>query len=120
MGGNHLYDCDHCEKNPYFFGVLGHDGPPAGMWTENLITDEPLAICPRRLLLKAPRETVREITTCETEVYPLYRKGFLLHPGSVGDQPARELAMFREFDRVADLSAAKLRQISDENGEAGE
>lgn len=115
-----MYDCSYCETNPYYFDVLGHDGPPAGMWTENLVNDEPLALCPQRQLLLASREVLREVSVYETEIYPLYKKGFLLHAGSIGDQPARELALFREFDQVTERARVKVEQVMRDNPEGGE
>lgn len=115
-----MYDCDHCEKNPYYLGVLGHDGPPQGMWTENLIDEKPLSICPRMTLLKANKDVMREVDTYRTEVFPLWKKGLLLHPGSVGEQPARELAMLREFDLTQDRVQAKWDKIHADDAGADE
>ena len=81
------------------------------MWTENLITNAPLERCPLRTILLADPDKSREVNTYRLEVYPLWQKNHLLHPGSAGEQPARELAFMREFDAVNEKVQAKYEEI---------
>lgn len=100
--------------------MLGHDGPPAAFWRENLITDEPLARCPVRTLLLA-RETnpvlVRELDRYTETYYPAYKDGHLLVRGGVADQPARYLDIInltRDLEHAVDAKAAELARKPDE------
>ena len=106
MGGDHLYNCEHCYENEGYLTLLGHDGPPQGLWDKNLIDGRPLERCPMMDLISAAPEKRREITIMRTELYPLYREGHLLEGGGVADQPARYMEFMREFDGVATASEA--------------
>lgn len=55
---------------------------------------------------------MREIETYRTEIYPFFKQGFLLHAGSIGDQPARELAYFREFDWMTERVQTKYDELN--------
>jgi hypothetical protein len=119
LGGDYLYDCSFCEKNPGYYDLLGHDGPPAGLWTTNIVTGERLKRCPVMDLRTADRNTLREVTMMRTELYPLYREGHLLVAGGVIDQPARYLSFMREMD-AARLKAESAFQkvLRDEEDDA--
>lgn len=103
--------------------MLGHDGPPQGAFRKNLLTGEPLALCPIRSLQLAERRDprlMREVETVRTELFPPYRDhGLLPLAGGVLDQPARTMDMLRLFgayDKLADVRYTALRQP----GDAGE
>jgi hypothetical protein len=81
------------------------------MWDKNLVTNDPLKLCPRRSLLLAKSDAVREVEMYEREIYAFWKKGMLLHPGALGDQPAREVAFFREFDRMSELTQLKYTEL---------
>ncbi len=88
------------------------------MYRENLVTGIALARCPRRDLLLAKSSVTSGIESARLELYPLWLKGMLLLPGSVGEQPARDLAFMREFDSVRELTQAKADQIRTADGGA--
>lgn len=117
MGGKHLYDCSFCEKNPAFYALLGHDGPPkGGMWRENLVDGRPLQICPVRLFQIAEEvapEMLAEFNRHVHEYYPHYAKGHLLLAGGVANQPAITMEYMREIDRLRALTQAKHDEIKD-------
>jgi len=86
------------------------------MWDRNLITDEPLARCPIRLLLDAApwdREAAYRLAYVE---YPLFQGGHLLVAGAINDQPAVWLdAMLMLQTLTAQKKAAYARiQAQDE------
>lgn len=76
------------------------------MWDTNLITDEPLTLCPVRTMQLAAQRTpelVAEIDRYVGSYYPAYRDGHLLVAGGLADQPARyvELVqMTQSFERI--------------------
>lgn len=98
---------------------MGHNGPPTGLYRENLVTGGQLARCPRRDLLEADPSVNAEIESMRLEVYPLWSKGMLLMPGTVGEQPARDLAFMREFDAVKGLTQLKADEIRASNPDSG-
>jgi hypothetical protein len=81
------------------------------MWDKNLVSERPLERCPMRTLLLAPREQMRELEMYRTQVYPLWKRGMFLRPGSAGDQPAREIALMLEFDASAERVNAKYEEL---------
>lgn len=91
--------------------VLGHDGPPSGGWKENLISGEPLQLCPLRSLQLANPNVMDELESFRLEVYPGWQNGMLLRTGGLEDQPSRYLAFMREMDDVADRVELKYREI---------
>lgn len=101
--------------------MLGHDGPPSGLWDKNLVTGEPLGRCPRRLLLEedGSRE-LREVAHYRDEIFPLWQRNLLYFPGSVGEQPARYIAFMREFDHAKLAAQAAYDRISKEQGESAD
>lgn len=82
------YDCRSCHAEPVRLSLLGHDGPPAGMWDENLVTGEPLARCPMRALLDADDVTRHEATELTYVQFPLFKHGHLFRAGAISEQPA--------------------------------
>lgn len=88
------------------------------MYRENMITGTVLARCPRRDLILASPSVMSGIESARLELYPLWRKGMLLVPGSVGEQPARDLAFMREFDSVREMTQAKADAIRAADGDA--
>jgi hypothetical protein len=88
--------------------MLGHDGPPAGIWRENIITGEPLARCPVRTIQLAHDTPVgAEFTRYLTTYFPAYEDGFLLEPGGIGAQPARYLAILGAIREMNNRMRAK-------------
>jgi hypothetical protein len=110
-----LYDCDHCAENPYYLTMLGHDGPPQGMWLENLGDGTELKRCPRRDLLEADSEVLAELRQNRVELYPLYRQGHLARAGGVLDQDARYIALMRAFDSMTEAVQRKFDAIKHES-----
>lgn len=78
--------------------ALGHDGPPTGMWQNNLVTGEPLKRCPLREIQLAPGWMRAEMYEYLNVLHPLYEKGFLLQEGAVQDQPSRYIDYVRAID----------------------
>lgn len=98
---------------------LGHDGPPVGIYTRNLLTDEPLTRCPlRQLQLDPDQGGVRELFTHRETLHPLYRRGVLLAGPSLADQPARYVAWMQEFDALD--ARSELRRLEVEKVNRGD
>jgi hypothetical protein len=94
---------------------LGHDGPPQTPWRENLITDDALAECPLRTLLRAKetdRRLTAEIERYDTLLFPAYEDGHLLVSGGLADQPARYVEMIRLFRETQALTQAKYDELT--------
>lgn len=113
--GPDFYDCSACEKDPSKKVLLGHDGPPLGLWQTNTFTEAPLTECPMRTILRA-RETspriAREVDRMQYEYLPLYKDGHLLVAGGVAEQPARYLAFMRELAMTEKLFQLKARPVA--------
>lgn len=99
--------------------LLGHDGPPGGLWRNNMVTGEPLQRCPRRDELEAPEEMGREVSRMRLEYYPLFRRGHLLRAGGLEDQPALYLDHMTLLDGYERLIKRKLA-VTDDDGDSGE
>jgi hypothetical protein len=82
------------------------------MWRDNLLNGKPLARCPMRDLLDADEDLLAELGVNESELYPLFRRGFLYSAGGVADQPARYISWMREIDDARDLAQAKYIEIT--------
>lgn len=91
------YSCSQCEKQPYLYAALGHDGPPQTFYRTNLVTGAELEECPVMTLLKAPPEIQAELQRMELEYYPMYEDGHLLVAGGLVDQPSRYLDWMRRI-----------------------
>lgn len=97
--------------------MLGHDGPPTNYWRENLITDEKLTLCPRRLMLLAPPAMSAEVQRYVHSYYPAYQDGHLLVAGGLADQPARYVTLVqltRRFDKAVQAKYEELATEEDE------
>jgi hypothetical protein len=94
--------------------ILGHSAPPVNLWTENLLTDQPLALCPLRTLQLAdetdPART-REVARYMDHYYPAFRDGHLLVGGGIAEQPARYLELIQLVRRVNDEMEAKYLKL---------
>lgn len=117
--GPDFYDCSVCEKDPGKKVLLGHDGPPLGLWKANTITGAPLTECPMRTMLRA-RESdprlVREVERMRLEYFPLYQDGHLLVEGGVAHQPAKYLDYMRALsvmDRIVELKSTPQHDEAD-------
>jgi alkaline phosphatase len=100
--------------------LLGHDGPPAGIWTTNLVTKEPLARCPLRSIQLAREHAPTLSANVDRHVdllYPAYREGHLLVSGGIADQPNHYVEMMRVIRDMEALGEAVYRRITAENGE---
>lgn len=89
--------------------ILGHDGPPTNLWTENLLTGQPLAECPVRTILRAHEdhpELAREVNA-RLRDYPRYERGVMYVAGGSADQPARYLAFMDLIDAQKNATEAK-------------
>jgi hypothetical protein len=109
--GDDIYECKNCEANPFRYEQLGHDAPPTGIWDSNLITDEPLTLCPVRALQFAPKELQREILRWK-EDYRVFKQGQLLVPGGISAQPARWLEamlLLQSMESKQELKYLKLK-----------
>jgi hypothetical protein len=97
---------------------LGHDGPPVGGWWEkNLITDELLTLCPRRLMLLAPPGVVDEMLRYVNSYYPAYQDGHLLVAGGLADQPARYVSLVQLTRRYDAQVQEKFDELTREEEE---
>lgn len=97
--------------------MLGHDGPPQGLWDKNLITEAPLQFCPMRQLLLAPASVRDEIDRYVTSYYPAYQDGHLLEAGGLADQPARYVELVqltRRYDRAVQAKYDELTEESED------
>lgn len=96
--------------------MLGHDGPPAAFWRENLITDAPLERCPVRTLQlarEADPAIAREVDRYADDYYPNYKAGIpRLIKGGIADQPARYLAIISVFQAMETAVEAKALALS--------
>lgn len=118
LGGPEFYDCDRCTD--LLKQSLGHEAPPVGLYTRNLLTDEPFALCPlRQLQLDPDPAGVRELVFHRETLHPLYRQGRLLTSGGVADQPARYMAWMREFDDLDARSEVKRLDVEGANRSDG-
>ena len=111
LSGNEFYDCAECEKAPFRLEQLGHDGEPMGAWDLNLLTDLPIARCPLRLLQLARPELRLEILRWKNEYFPLFRKGKLLVPGGIAEQPARWLSAMLFLESLEKRQESKFVEI---------
>jgi hypothetical protein len=115
----HLYDCSYCEQVPSYLTLLGHDGPPAGLYTRNLVTNAELDRCPKRTILLAARSEVMEMRRYVDTYLPAYTDGFLLVPGGIADQPARYVELVqlgRSYQRTVEAQYVKVRAGNDTDG----
>lgn len=118
VDGTDVYDCRTCEAPGmgWMKDALGHDGEPdaRAFWTENLVTGEPLTLCPVRLIQIAEQRTPALASECRTywsRYYPLYKEhGRLLADGGMADQPARFWAFVDEIERLERLSEETYRK----------
>lgn len=103
--------------------ALGHDGPPRQYWRENLVTGEPLERCPMRtiqLLGESDPSLVAEVEGVRTQLYPLFRRGYLPRSGGVEDQAARTLALLVMLDEMKQLAQVKAEQLMTPDDGGGE
>ena len=105
---------------PWLKEVLGHDGPPGdgenmALWDRNMLTDEPILLCPIRALQIAPQELQAEVIRMRMELFPLFEKGLLLVKGGVADQPARYVEYMRTIEDLNGQVKAKLNQSAEEH-----
>ena len=111
QAGGSYYDCAACEANPAMKAMLGHDGPPTQFWRANVISEAPLARCPRRDLLEAATEEatlVAEIARHVDLYFPAYQQGILLAAGGLANQPA----LYAEYmHRCTIVDAAVQRRL---------
>ena len=113
--GPEFYDCGTCDPGRQV--LLGHDGPPMGLWRSNMITGAPLRECPIRTMLRtreADPRLSREIERMRLEYFPLFRQGHLLAAGGVAAQPARYLEYMRELSAADELFQLRLRPSNDD------
>jgi hypothetical protein len=100
--------------------LLGHDGPPAGIWTKNLVTREPLTRCPLRAIQIA-RETdpglSADVDRHIDVLYPAYQDGHLLVAGGIADQPAHYVGMMGIIRDIETIAVSEFRRIKNDNGE---
>ncbi len=113
LAGPEFYDCAACDRNPGLKPRLGHDGPPAALWLENLLTAEPLTRCPIRQLQLAPPELQAELDR-DRRTLPLYQAGHLLIAGGISDQPARWLETMQEMAELEEQAQATYLKIKAE------
>jgi hypothetical protein len=98
--------------------TLGHDGPPTNLWTRNLLTDEPLALCPVRTLQLAREASSRHVAEVDRYVdryYPAYEDQHLLVAGGIADQPARYVELIQLVRAIDRETEAKYHKITAEN-----
>jgi hypothetical protein len=96
--------------------ILGHSAPPVNLWTENLLTDEPLALCPLRTLQLADDTDparAREAARYMDQYYPAYRDHHLLVAGGIADQPARYLELIRLVGAIDREMEAKYLEVKE-------
>jgi hypothetical protein len=118
LGGQQWYDCSECAKNPAYLTILGHDGPPSPqLWTKNLITDEPLTLCPVRTMLLAPDAQLAEVNRYVDSYFPAYQDGHLLVAGGLADQPARYVELIQVTRRLDRQVQQKFDAMNTESGE---
>jgi hypothetical protein len=99
---------------------LGHDGPPTGIWSENLMTDAPLTECPLRTLLRAREEQpvlMQELDRYRDTYYPAYNDGHLLVAGGIADQPARYLDIVMALRTNEERMQRKFEETEAMNGD---
>lgn len=102
------------------YAILGHDGPPEGMWRNNLVTDQPLARCPIRDLQLADERTAREVERMRSLYHPLWRQGRLLIDGGIADQPAAWLEAMQYLDALEERSDAAVERVRKQNSGGSE
>ena len=115
-----MYDCSQCEKTPAYLQLLGHDGPPTGLWQENLVTKAPLERCPLRTILLASPESRAELRRYVDSYLPAYRDGFLLVHGGLADQPARYVELIQLGRRLERQVDAKYLEVRSSEGGDGD
>lgn len=108
--GDDIYNCKGCEEAPFRYEQLGHDRPPTGLWDSNLITDEPLTLCPVRALQLAPPEQQREILRWKDQ-YRLFKRGQMLVDGGISAQPARWLEAMLFLESLEQQQETKYLQL---------
>jgi hypothetical protein len=116
---NGVYDCATCDSG--MRQILGHDGPPQSLWRENLVTDEPLAECPLRTIIRASDERpelAREVARHAEEYFPDYEAGHLLVEGGSADQPALTMDYMRTLKGMRAAQERKWVAIQEENDKA--
>lgn len=85
------------------------------MWDENLVTGEPLAICPIRLLLDADAVTRGEAYELLYSHHPLFTHGHLWTAGAISEQPAWWLEAMMYLDTLhRQQKVAYARALADE------
>jgi hypothetical protein len=121
LGGKDLYDCSKCEENPGLKRLLGHDGPPEGIFREHLLSGEPLKECPMRTLLRAHDESpaaLQELNRYSDLYHPAYDDGHLLVSGGLADQPARYLDLIMALRISENQMQQKYDEVDAKNQEA--
>lgn len=96
---------------------MGHDGPPQGLWTENLVTKQPLERCPVRTLLLAPPALTAEVHRYVNTWYPAYQDGFLMQEGGLADQPARYVELVQLTQRLDRMVQARWDELRPQDGD---
>lgn len=104
--GPEFYTCAHCAKVPMLKQLLGHDGEPQ-LHRKNLVTGQPLTICPIRSLERAEESNpllYAEVERAQFQLYPAYRDhGILPTAGGMYEQPARTmdyLMLLADYNRT--------------------
>lgn len=106
--------------------LLGHDGAPQ-LHRTNLVTGEPLTICPVRAVERARAADPalgRELDLMYYQLYPPFRDhGVLPVEGGTLDQPARVMDFLTTLAAHERLVESKLDEIREKNdalaGEGG-
>lgn len=112
-----VYDCATCTARGHQ-ALFGHDGPPLGLWRDNLVSGEPLQRCPMRDLLEwqdAGSPLLEELER-HLRYRRHYQQGVLLEAGGLAAQPARYIAWLDAIDDAA-ITAERRRQEITKNAE---
>jgi hypothetical protein len=100
--------------------MLGHDAPPIQPWTQNLLTDEPLAECPVRTLIR--RHESDPMLSAELDrhlaLYPAYERGTLLTDGGLADQPGRYVEIMAMIEEM--LARVESRYLAIREKQSGD
>lgn len=99
--------------------MLGHDGPPTNLWSENLLTGKELTECPLRTVLRrrASHAALSDEWQATLAQYPFFEKGVLLVAGGISDQPARWLDMMSLIQETRATTEAKHLAIQRQDAE---
>jgi hypothetical protein len=100
------------KDRPDLLESLGHDGPPKAIWFENLVTEEPIEICPLRAIQLAAPSLREELWRMEQQWFPLYEKSNMLVAGGIEDQPARWLDWMQAIERMNNLSELRYLELT--------